>query len=279
VKMVFAVIGDPIDHSFSPKLHSISFQEQGLDCTYVPIRVLQHELGQALKEFRKDLAGFNVTIPHKQSIIPYLDALDSTAQRFGAVNTVKNEGGKLVGYNTDGIGFMQGLQEVADLNTIRKTLLIGAGGAAQVVALELAPYSSITIANRSRLRAHVLAEKVKVLYPGSTVRTVGLGSVLQEKYDLVVNATPIGMGEQKDQIPVSSLILRNVRIVYDLVYNPQETRLLALASSVGCKTLNGLSMLIYQGLKSEEIWLGRPISKALKERIMERVRKELTKHG
>ena len=279
MKKVFAVIGDPIEHSFSPILHAIAFQEQGLDCDYVRIQVRPHELPHALHRLGPQLAGFNVTIPHKQSIIQYLDGLDSSAQRYGAVNTVKNEGGKLIGYNTDGFGFMEGLQEITVPHVIKNTLLIGAGGAAYVAALELAPYSSLTIANRSLERAERLAEQVKDYYPKSVVQIVNLESVPQENYDLVVNATPIGMGVYRDQVPVDLQILPNGGIVYDLIYNPQKTQLLKAASKAGCKTINGLPMLIYQGLKSEEIWLEQTLSERSKETIMKRVRKELIRLG
>lgn len=279
MKKVFGVIGDPIEHSFSPALHTIAFQEQGLDFDYVRVQVRPYELPQALQKLSSELSGFNVTIPHKQSIIQYLDDLDSSAERYGAVNTVKNEGGTLIGYNTDGFGFMEGLREITAPHTIKTTLLLGAGGAANVVALELAPYSSLTIANRSLERAERLAERVKKHDPKSVVQIVNLESIPQENYDLVVNATPIGMGMYQNQVPVERSILWNAGIVYDLIYNPQETQLLKAASKAGCQTLNGLPMLIYQGLKSEEIWLEQTFSDQLKQTIIRRVRKELTRLG
>ncbi len=276
---MFAVVGTPIQHSLSPSLHNLLFQAWGVDDTYLRWEVLPHELETAVAMFRRNLAGFNVTAPHKKSIIPYLDGLHFSAELYGAVNTVKNESGQLIGYNTDGIGFLRGLDELDyDLHGTR-VLLLGAGGAAQTVALELALQGCVfTIANREVSRAYTLQVLLENRFPGVDVEITDITRIPRHPYDVVINATPVGMGDLQGETPLASHYLHGVKLVYDLIYNPARTKLLQLAQEAGCQTVNGLGMLVHQGMRAQEIWQDREVEPQLAEQILEAMAKELYGH-
>jgi shikimate dehydrogenase len=258
------IIGDPIQHSLSPVLHNYLLKRLGIEGEYRAYHVRDGELLQFLKT-NQGLMGVNVTIPHKESIIQYLDDLDESARRVGAVNTVGARGiasPRFVGYNTDGIGFLRSLA-VRDFSPEgRRAIILGAGGAARAVthALLQSGIAALSVYNRTDRRAHKLAEELRKRYPH---RAIFVGhwndseALACEKADLLVNTTPVGM--EREALPI--LLperLSDKLLVYDLVYNSPRARLLVEAEQRGAQTMDGLEMLIYQAIESLKIWLDEP---------------------
>jgi shikimate dehydrogenase len=257
---VICVIGDPIDHSLSPRMHNAAFKHLGLNYVYVPFRVLKADLKYAVRGIRAlNIRGFNVTIPHKVSIMKFLDEVDSTALKIGSVNTVVNEDGKLLGYNTDGLGFSEALREEGVNPEGKRVVLIGAGGASRAVSFYLAGMcSKLTILNRTRSRAVKLARELTSL--GCKVYGKGLTTKSLEKEladcDLLVNTTSVGMYPNVGESPVPRNFLRKDLVVFDIVYNPLETLLLSYAREIGAKAVDGVGMLVNQGAIGFKMWTG-----------------------
>jgi shikimate dehydrogenase len=262
---VCAAIGDPIEHSFSPQIHNAAFQHLKLNYTYVAFRVPEKNLKDALTGIRAlGIHGLNVTMPLKRSIIPYLDELDANAKGIGAVNTVLNRKGKLIGYNTDGLGALSTLKANDCYVGNKKILILGAGGASRAISYTLAKDTrEIAVLNRTIERARELARDINRTF-GEKTQHGRLDEETLEKElkdtDILINATPIGMHPYEDQTPVNRNFLRSDLTVFDLVYNPPETRLLREAKTIGAKTVNGIVMLVHQGAASFEIWTGRKAS-------------------
>lgn len=260
---VCAIIGDPVEHSLSPVMHNAAFKELGLNLVYVAFTVTTKELKDAILGARRlGLRGLNVTMPHKNAVMNYLDEVDATAKAIGAVNTILSNQGKLIGYNTDGNGAMIALQENGVYPEEKKLVLLGAGGAAKAIAYHAAQeVEELVILNRTPEKAEKLADvlhknfgkKVK----GGTLSSTVLKDEL-ETADILVNATSVGMHPNVNSSPVPSSLLRRDLCVMDIIYNPLETRLIADAKSVGAKVVSGLEMLIYQGAVAFEIWTNCP---------------------
>lgn len=251
------IIGDPIGHSLSPALHSYILESLGIPGEYRAYRVQEHKLKDFLLA-HQELSGFNVTIPHKERILSYLDWISEEAQLIGAVNTVKNEHGVLMGYNTDSVGFLRSLR-ARDLFP-KQAILLGAGGAARAVAHALlrSEVTTLSLYNRSHERALKLAEELRRHYPDRAISVEGDPSALPwDHADLLVNATPVGMNSETLLVPLPERLPKKM-LVYDLVYNPPKTRLLIEAEERGAQTMGGLDMLIYQAIESLKIWLERP---------------------
>jgi shikimate dehydrogenase len=260
--IVCGIIGDPIEQ-MSPAMHNAAFQTLGLDYTYVPFRVKSLELKKAIEGIRGlNLRGLNVTIPHKVAVMQFLDRIDPLAEKIGAVNTIVNDDGILSGYNTDATGFLQTLHDKDVDPEDKKVLLLGAGGAARAIGNVLAGEKArITILNRRQELswaedlAHLLTRhygaKVNIgeLTPENLQRAI-------EGVDIVVNSTSLGMSPDDDQTPVPADLLGASLTVFDVVYNPYETRLLREAKAAGAKTINGLEMLVRQGAIAFEKWTG-----------------------
>jgi len=257
---VVGLIGHPVEHSFSPIMHNAAFKDKGLNYIYVAFDVLPENLKYVIDGAKAlGIVGFNVTIPHKIEIMKYLDEIDEDAQLIGAVNTIKIEDGKAIGYNTDGIGARKALEEEIGKVKGKNIVIYGAGGAARAVAFELAKDNNIIIANRTVEKAEKLAkeiaEKLNKKF-GEEVKFSGLDVDLNG-IDIIINATPIGMYPNVDAEPiVKAENMREDMVVMDLVYNPLETVLLKEAKKVNAKTINGLGMLIYQGAVAFKIWTG-----------------------
>jgi len=268
---VCALIGDPVDHSLSPLIHNVAFQHLKLNYVYVAFQVSSEDLKKALEGIKAlKIHGLNVTMPLKTRIIPYLDMLDPISKKIGAVNTVLNQQGKLVGYNTDGAGALVALKANDQDPKGKKVLILGAGGAARAVAYTIVRDARETvILNRTKEKAEALARELRETF-GDKVRHGALCKRSLEKEikdaDVLINATSVGMHPQENETPVSRKLLRSDLTVFDLVYNPPETRLLREAKATGAKTINGLSMLVHQGALSFEIWTGKkaPIDIMLK---------------
>jgi len=260
---VCAIIGDPVEHSLSPVMHNAAFKELGLNLVYVAFTVTRNELKDAISSARSlGLRGLNVTMPHKNAVMNYLDETDSTAKAIGSVNTILNDKGKLIGFNTDGVGAMRALKENGIPPDGKKMLLLGAGGAAKAIAFQAAQeVEELVILNRTSEKAEKLAGLLRKKF-GERVKGGALSAEVLNKEmkdaDILVNATSVGMHPDVNRSPVPSDLLRSGMCVMDIIYNPLETKLLTDAKSVGAKVVSGLEMLLYQGAVAFEIWTNSP---------------------
>ncbi len=258
---IYGVIGDPIEHSLSPQMHNAAFKKLGLNCIYLPFRVTRRNLKSAMIGMRAlNIRGFNVILPHKTAIIKFLDELDEAAQEVGAVNTILNDEGRLIGYNTDGLGAARALEEQDVDPSDKRIVLIGAGGAARAIAFTLAREArSVFVLNRTRHRAVKLAKDIerrlgKKILTGSLTRN-SLLEALRDA-DLLVNCTSVGMYPKTKQTVATRKILPSGMVVFDIVYNPVKTLLLSEAEAAGAKTITGVGMLVHQGAEAFKIWTG-----------------------
>ena len=257
----FAVIGDPIAHTLSPNLHQEVYRQLELDASFEQIHVTPNSLDSFINSNKLD--GFNVTIPHKLSIIPFLKGLDEAAKTIGAVNCVHN--GK--GYNTDWIGFLKAME----LNGVhlngKDCTILGAGGAARAIAYGLvqADVNSILISNRTQTKADQLLDWINSIFPTN---------FQSKNSDIIINCTPLGMWPDTESMP--EVEIQNGQILADTIYNPLETAWLKAGKTKGAKTIDGLDMFIAQGLASADIWFGEKISEKIKlENIKKVLKSEL----
>ncbi len=255
------LIGCPIKHSLSPLMQQTGLNSLGLDITYELWETEQRSLGRRVEAIRSpEVLGANVTAPFKQEVIGLLDGLNKTAAEIGAVNTIVKSGDQLIGYNTDAEGFLRALKEEGGFDPQgKRAVLIGAGGAARAVgfALAVAGIGSLTICNRNQKRAKILASELKLQnYSVTGIDENGSFKEAVRASDLLVNCTPIGMmhGPAEGQSPIPEGFISSHTLVYDVIYNPLKTPLLLSAEKAGAKTLGGLSMLVYQGVASFELW-------------------------
>lgn len=258
MKKLFAVIGDPIAHSMSPAMHNDLFHAYGIDAHYQPMHVKRDSLKEAVIGLKAiGVAGFNVTVPHKETIIPLLDKLDPLAEAIGAVNTVVNEEGKFVGYNTDGSGYLQGLLTQFPTIKEKNILIIGAGGAARAIYFTLAQagVKQLDICNRTAQKAEVLINDCPFHVPSVVIGKEEAEENLAD-YQLLIQTTPIGMAPNIESIPFSLHNLKTDALVSDIIYNPLETKILREARNKGAKIQNGLDMFVYQGALAFEKWTG-----------------------
>ena len=251
----YAVIGDPIDHSLSPNIHNAAFRHLGSEDTYIAYKIPAGELSAgigALKEIK--IAGFNVTIPHKIEMMKFLDEMDTTCKVIGAVNTVLNEDGKLKGYNTDMIGFLDPIKKRNLTIKGSQVMLLGAGGAARAImtAMVKEKASKITIVNRTMENANKLAEFAKKI--GGNIETVSLqeANKLISDHKFIINSTSIGMDNEPSHISTENM--NENSIVYDIVYQPMNTDLVKKSKEKGATIIYGYEMLLSQAACSFEIW-------------------------
>ena len=255
----FAVIGSPIEHSISPEIHNASFESLGINCIYLAHRVAGDKLEEAIRGFKAlGYSGINITIPHKIAVIDFLDELSREAELIGAVNTVKFSSEKATGYNTDGVGAIRAIEEAGIETKGIRAVILGYGGAARAIAITLAlrGASEIIIAGRNPSKARALAEDVEKA--GAEAKGVELSKVesLLRESDILIHATPVGMHPDTEKTLLTAEQLHEELAVMDIVYTPLETRLLREAKKAGCKTIDGLGMLIHQAAEAERIWLG-----------------------
>ena len=256
---LYCLIGNPIDKSLSPLIHNEIFKILYKNSIYLAFNIEDNKLKDTIDWFKAiNIQGFNVTIPYKKTIIEYLDDLSPEAKMLEAVNTVKNQDGKLIGYNTDGQGFLQTLIDNGIDIKDKNVLLLGAGGAAYAIGITLSlnGVNSIYIANRSREKAISLERQIK---KNSSifiqVTDLSLENVDKKDIDIIINATSIGMYPLENMSPIELNGFKENPIVYDIVYKPMETKLIQDAKSRGFKTFNGISMLLDQAILSQKIWL------------------------
>lgn len=262
---VFGIFGWPVEHTFSPMMHNSAFNRLGLDCVYVPFPVDPDLLGKAVEGIRSmGLSGVNVTIPHKSTVIKYLDEVSPEAKLIGAVNTIVNKNGFLTGYNTDAMGFVKSLKLDGGSDPAgKRVMILGAGGAARAVTIQLAVsgIKELTIASPVAEEITSLAETItgslNIPVKGLIWDKQAITDCFEET-DILINATPLGMHPNTEEMPpVEVGLLAEHTLVCDLIYNPGETLLLRKAAERGLKTLNGIGMLLYQGAIAFELWTGQ----------------------
>ncbi|WDN87734.1 shikimate dehydrogenase [Desulfosarcina sp. BuS5] len=244
----YCVIGDPIAHSLSPVMHNAAFQDAGYNGAYLAFNV--KDVASAMAGFKGlGIKGASVTIPHKIAVMEFLDHIDETAVKIGAVNTIVNKDGKLLGYNTDCLGATRALLEKTEIKD-KQVVLAGAGGAARAIGFGiLAEGGSLTIIN-------ILEDEGKNLANDLGVNYYPLEHFKHLDCDILINATPLGMTPNINDMVVEGEYLGSGMTVMDIVYNPLKTRLLKEAEAIGCNTVDGVSMFVYQGVAQFEMWTG-----------------------
>lgn len=265
----FGVLGTPIAHSISPQMHNEAFRQLGLDCVYLAFDVDEKHMPEAVSGLRAlNVRGFNVTMPNKNIMATLCDKLSPAAEIIGAVNTVKNEHGVLIGYTTDGIGYMRAVKDAGHQIIGKKMTLLGAGGASTSIFVQAAldGLSEISVFSRKassfNKRATDIMEKLKA-YTSCKVNLYPLEDedLLRKEISesaILTNGTSVGMAPDTEcSIITDSTMFHKDLIVSDVIYNPRETKLLRLAKDVGCQTFNGLYMLLYQGAEAFKIWTGQ----------------------
>lgn len=250
----FAVIGDPIGHSLSPLMHEAGFRATGLDARYYRFRVEPEKLAEAVSGLKAlGFRGWNVTVPHKENIIPFLDELTDEAGKIGAVNTVKVENGRLIGHNTDGTGFIRSIEkDIAEFSG-KQAVILGAGGAAKSITVALMRKGmQLTILNRSPERAEELAKAIEAMGGEASAGELKPGAWLMA--DLLVQTTSLGL--KGENYPFSLEGISPQTVVVDIVFREQVTPFLADAAARGCQVHNGMGMLLHQGALAWEFWWG-----------------------
>ena len=258
-RQLIGLLGTPVKHSKSPLMHNALFEKYGLKYEYIVFNVAEKDLAGAVKGLRAlNFAGANVTVPHKVSILPYLDAISPEAAKIGAVNTLVNKGGRLIGYNTDGIGYLRSLLEETNYNLSGKNvLLLGAGGAARAIACTLAEQeiSILKILNRDIEKAEQLQRKI-CYNISAKIATIDKIQEYIGEVDIIINTTTVGMNSGSTKSPVPQQLIRSNQLVSDIIYNPLVTRFLREAEEQGATTHSGLGMFVYQGALAFKKWTG-----------------------
>lgn len=248
----YTLIGHPLGHSMSPFIHSQLFRISNIqaeyDCTDIP----NENFSSAAVSLRQ-LCGYNITIPYKRDIIPFIDILDESAKRYSAVNCVHNTNGKSIGYNTDCDGF---LRSVKSMPLSGKVMIIGCGGVGRMIAIEATRHHAdltLAIIPEARAAADTLCDEIHALYSDSQIKITDINNV-SDSYDLIINASPVGMYPKTNACPVSREVIQKCGSVFDVVYNPVETMLLKTARELGKPASGGTAMLVYQAVMAHEIW-------------------------
>ncbi|HIW34962.1 MAG TPA: shikimate dehydrogenase [Candidatus Paenibacillus intestinavium] len=271
-KALYCVIGDPIKQSKSPLMLNRAFEECSIDATYGAFQVAPDQLPQFVQAVRElGILGMNVTIPHKLHVMELIDEIDADALNLGAVNTVVNRNGRLIGYNTDGIGYVRSLKEEAVANiTNKKIVVVGAGGAARgiIYALLQENPSSIYVINRTVAKAKELVASLQSNVPLLAAGQAELEQLCNDA-DIVINTTSVGMYPHPDETPIAGHWMKFGAVASDLIYNPLKTQFLLEAEQHGCIAHGGLGMFIYQGAFAFEYWTGQtaPVE-AMRETVL-----------
>lgn len=272
----FAVIGHPIGHTMSPFIHNRLFQLSGIDAEYTVFDIAPENLESEFNRTLKNLDGFNITIPHKQNIIPLLDEIDEKAKMYGSVNTVSIANGSTKGYTTDPDGFLKAL-EAAQIPLNGKVVILGCGGVARTMAYEIVLKQVpvlFAVRNEDKAIAEDLCGEIQNTVPHAQVACCLL-SQLEGKIDTLINATPLGMFPHTDIQPVPDCVILNSACVFDAVYNPLETLLVQKARANGSRAAGGMSMLVWQAVVAHEKWDNSSYSLSDIEKICTDAAKEL----
>lgn len=253
----YALLGGKLGHTLSPPIHKRLFELKSREFEYTLIESEPEQLDGKKGELSA-LAGYNVTIPHKQSVIAFMDRLDDSAKRYGAVNCVDNKGGASVGYNTDCDGFLRSVMaEGGRLDG--SVLLLGAGGVGRMMAIEVCLAGgrlTMAVLESFMEQTQKVREDILALVPSAQVRIVSIGNIPDEHFDTLINATPVGMYPKCDACAVTDEVIANADFVFDAIYNPKETLLIQKARAMGKKAVGGMAMLVWQAVSAHEIWDG-----------------------
>ncbi|MEE2600665.1 MAG: shikimate dehydrogenase [SAR324 cluster bacterium] len=255
---IYGIFGYPVEHSFSPLMHNAAFSALKINARYMAFTVKPEHVRKALDGIRvMNIAGINVTVPHKSSVIPYLDEVTPLAQKIGAVNTILNTNGYLTGTNTDVSGFIRSLSALNFSPKTTTVALLGAGGSARAVLAGLADAgaSRILIHNRNAERAESLVTEFSQHFPKTQLAAVSLQTVKQSNLDLLVNTTTVGMKYDSSPLDLSQCGI--IKHVIDIIYSPAKTRLLREAEELGIPSVNGSGMLLSQGCEAFTFWTGK----------------------
>jgi shikimate dehydrogenase len=260
----FAIFGNPLGQSLSPLMHNAAFAEVGLAARYETCQT--DDAAEAIRRFREmGLGGASITIPFKETIIPLLDNVDDSARAIGAINTIVDRDGRLMGFNTDGIGLIRDLEEWFEIRG-KTFVILGAGGAARAAVYSLLQKGGTPIvANRTPERAQVLAERFGC-------RRVPFAEIGGLRADCLINTTPVGMFPETDRTPLPGQDLTRFPYVMDMIYNPIQTRLLREAEASGCAVRSGVGMFVHQGAEQFRLWTGvEPPREIMRHVVMERL--------
>ncbi|MCM1133003.1 MAG: shikimate dehydrogenase [Ruminococcus flavefaciens] len=251
----YGLIGHPLGHSMSPLIHERLFALSGItDYSYELIDIAPENL-MAEEALLKELKGFNITIPHKMAVIPMTDKLDDSALRYNSVNCISNKDGITTGYNTDCIGFVKSAEN-ENLPLGKKVLLLGCGGVGRMIAVELIRHGAdltVAVIPQDVKTAESAVAEILGIYENAKVK-ICLISEIEGEYDLLVNATPVGMYPKCDACAVTDEVIAKCGSVFDVIYNPVETLLMKKARDMGKKAVGGAAMLVYQAVAAHEIW-------------------------
>lgn len=253
----FAVIGHPIGHTMSPFIHTRLFALSGIDAEYTKLDIAPEKLAEEYKTTLSKLDGYNITIPHKQNIIPLIDAIDDKAKMYGSVNTVANKDGIATGYTTDPDGFIKAL-EASGIVIAGRVVIVGCGGVARTMAYEVVLRNVpllFAVRKEDVKIAEYLCDEIRNTVKGADV-SYCLISELSGDIDLLVNATPLGMSPNIDTQPVTDEVISKCASVFDAVYNPLETLLIQKSKANGANAVGGMSMLVWQAVVAHEHWDG-----------------------
>ena len=279
---VVGLFGYPVKHTLSPPMHNAAYRAMGLNLIYLAFEVKPERLLEALKAaILFHWKGLNLTIPFKEKVLPFLDEITPEARAIGAVNTIKIQDNRLLGYNTDGGGFYHSLKEKGVEVTGKKMLILGAGGAARAIVLELVHQGSgqIMVANRTLSRARQLVKDISPQAKGCKIRVIPLEEPILsnsvQEANILINATSVGL-HPRDSLLISPDAISPPLIVCDLIYSSPETPLLRIAGEKGCRSINGQGMLLYQGAQAIKIWTGKEPPVELMRKVLE---EEIAKMG
>ncbi|MCL1967097.1 MAG: shikimate dehydrogenase [Fibromonadales bacterium] len=248
---ILGVFGDPVEHTKSPSIQNALLKDRGINAVYLPLPVARENLKDAIAGFRAmGFAGANVTIPHKEQVIQFLDYVSPVSKATGSVNTLYWQNSKLCGTSTDGLGALRNLEEAGMDIKNKNIALLGSGGAAKALA-----YAFMEIAGAASLKIFSIEPELWNLeLKNSSLHDFDEVKKYKDSIDLLCNATPLGMHPNVNQSPVDKSVLGKNMMVFDIVYNPLQTKLLQEAQEAGCKTLGGIGMLNHQGLESFKLW-------------------------
>lgn len=251
----YALIGHPLGHSMSPLIHERLFKLSGIsDFSYELVDIAPENLSSS-EELIKNFKGLNITIPHKQTVIPFMDKLGESAERYNSVNCISNDNGRLTGYNTDCDGFLRS----AELLPISENVaVLGCGGVGRMMAIETALHGgklTLAVIPQDVKNAQILMAEILSKCSDASVKIADI-STLDDSFDLIINATPVGMYPKVDNCAISDNLINKCSSVFDAIYNPTETLLMKKARSQGKVAVGGASMLVYQAVKAHEIWYG-----------------------
>ena len=265
---ILGLVGYPLGHSISPLLHNSTIKERGLNYIYLPFQVEEERLREVIEGLKAlNFRGINITIPYKKKVLPLLDSIAPQAVRIGSVNTIVNEENILTGYNTDFTGLIRMIKEDGGFDIRgKKVLIIGAGGTASTAGTAVLSEgaAAVYLLNRTSAKGEKLVEKWRKDYPDTVLKAGPLEPIYYNSFikeiELLIDTTPVGMAPEIDEQPViTASSLHSNMLVVDLVYNPEKTTLLKAAEKAGAAGLNGMGMLLYQGIESFKLWTGYEI--------------------